>query len=263
MTAAAHHVFISHIHEEAALGDKVKALIEDVFDRDGVRAFLSSDMRDLPAGRKWLTEISEQLEQCRVVVSLLSPTSLIRPWVNIELGAGWIKGLRVIPLCHSGLLVRALPQPFREFGAVGLDQDDAAERLLVGIADGLGLAHPSKRLDFGGMLRELRHTTTGIKVTKASEPPAPRTALRPEDLEPEQVQILKVLAAAVNRGAESVPLEALPLEARIKRAPFTHHIDHLHKWQFVYIDRYSDGNAEVRLLPKGSKWLSDRNAMPD
>jgi hypothetical protein len=113
MTATAHHVFISHIHEEAALGDKVKALIEDVFDRDGVRAFLSSDMRDLPAGRKWLTEISEQLEQCRVVVSLLSPTSLIRPWVNIELGAGWIKGLRVIPLCHSGLLVRALPQPLQ------------------------------------------------------------------------------------------------------------------------------------------------------
>jgi RIO-like serine/threonine protein kinase len=113
------------------------------------------------------------------------------------------------------------------------------------------------------MLKELRATASATRVSQARSPPTPRAALGREDLEPEQAQILKVLAAAVNRGAESVPLEALPVEAHIKRAPFTHHIDHLHKWQFVYIDRYSDGNAEVRLLPKGSKWLSDRNAMPD
>jgi TIR domain len=90
MTGATNHVFISYIHQEAALGGTVKLLIEDVFERDGVRAFLSNDMRDIPAGRKWLTEISEQLERCRVVVSLLSPASLIRPWVWTPVGVATI-----------------------------------------------------------------------------------------------------------------------------------------------------------------------------
>jgi hypothetical protein len=263
MSVNANHVFISHIHQEAALGTVAKAIIEEVFSRDGVSAFLSSDMRDIPAGRKWLDEISEQLEQCRVVVSLLSPTSLTRPWVNIELGAGWIKGLRVIPLCHSGLLVGDLPRPFGDFNGVGLDQNDAAERLLLGVADGLRLAHPGKWLNFDGMLKSMRAAVPEIKVSKASNSPAPSAALGRDDLEPEQVCILQVLARALNQGRKDVLLADLPSAANIKPAALTHHIAHLHKWQFVYVDRYASGDDEVRLLPNGSKWLMDRNAMPD
>jgi hypothetical protein len=259
MTVATNLVFISHIYQETALGGLVKLLIEDVFARDGVRAFLSSDMRDIPAGRKWLIEISEQLESCRVVVSLLSPFSLTRPWVNIELGAGWIKGLRVIPVCHSGLLVHDLPRPFGDFNGVGLDQDDAAERLLVGVADGLGLAHPGKRLNFDGMLQDLR---AAVPVIRASDPPM-RKAMTRDDLEPEQARILQVIAAAANQGAENVELASLAAAAKIRPAAFTHHIDYLHKWHFVYVDRFTSGDSEVRLLPKGSKWLMDHNAMPD
>jgi hypothetical protein len=254
-------VFISHIHEEAALGNVVKAIIEDAFSRDGVRAFLSSDMRDIPAGRRWLTEITEQLDQARVIVSLISPTSLGRPWVNIELGAGWIKGLRVIPLCHSGLIVNTLPRPFGDFNGVGLDQNDAAQRLLGGIADGLGLVHP-KRLDFAGMLVEMRAAATKVKASHAA--PSGRKGDREhDDLEPEQVRILQTLASAANQGQENMLLANLPTFADIKPAAFSHYINHLYKWQFVYIDRFTSGEDEVRLLPAGAKWLMDHNAMPD
>jgi hypothetical protein len=54
VSTAANHVLASHIHDEAALGSAVKKLIEEVFERDGVQAFLSSD---LAAGRKWLDEV--------------------------------------------------------------------------------------------------------------------------------------------------------------------------------------------------------------
>jgi TIR domain-containing protein len=261
MTVAAKHVFVSHIHEEAALGGVVKGLIEEVFTRDEVRAFLSSDMRDLPAGRKWLDEVQGQLALSRVIVSLISPISLRRPWVNIELGAGWSKGLRVIPLCHSGQRVDDLPPPLGLFMGIGLDQSDAAERLLVGIADGLGLGHPGKRLNFEAMLKDMRTAALGVKASRAVQvaPPEDREG---NDLEPEQVRILQALASAKNQGAD-IQLADLPSVAKIKPAPFTHYIDHLHKWQFIYIDRYTTGDDEVRLLPKGSKWLLDRNAMPD
>ena len=40
-----------------------------------------------------------------------------RPWVNIELGAAWIKRVPIIPLCHSGLTPSDLPWPFADFHA--------------------------------------------------------------------------------------------------------------------------------------------------
>jgi hypothetical protein len=250
-------VFISHIHEEAALGDVVKAIIEDVFASHRVRAFLSSDMRDIPAGRKWLTEITEQLDQARVIVSLISPTSLRRSWVNIELGAAWIKGLRVIPLCHSGQSFSSLPRPFGDFNGVGLDQNDAPQRLLTGIADGLGLPLP-KRLALSEMLRELRGAADGIEIEEeqADESQA-------EGLPEEQVRILQALATAQNQGQSCIGLSALAGEADVKPAAFTHHIDQLNDLGYVHIDYLMHGDHEVRLVADGSKWLLDNGAMPD
>ena len=250
-------VFISHIHEEAALGDVVKGIIEDVFDSHGIRAFLSSDMRDLPAGRKWLTEITQQLDQARVIVSLISPTSLRRPWVNIELGAGWIKELRVIPLCHSGQSFDDLPRPFEDFTGVDLDRDDAAKRLLGGIADGLGLPHP-KRIAFDELTRELRAAAGGIEI--AEEPAGESQA---EGLPEEQVRILQALATAQNQGQSNIRLSALADEADVKPAAFTHHIDRLNDLGYVHIDYLMHGEHEVRLVADGSKWLMDHDAMPD
>jgi TIR domain len=250
-------VFISHISAEAAIGAVVKGIIEDVFARDGIKAFLSSDMQDLPAGRKWLDEITEQLDEARVMVSLISPTSLKRPWVNIELGAGWIKGLRVIPLCHSGQLVGKLPRPFQDFNGVGLDQDDAPERLLVGIADGFGVVRPSKRLSYVAMLKELRDAAAGIEVAEVEEE-APAAATIPS----EQVRILQRLATQANRGNERIQLEQLAAMAGVKPAAFTHHIHELSQRSFVGVSYFIDAPAVAYLRPDGSKWLIESGNMP-
>src|SRR2546429_4579585 len=101
MAAAPLRVFISHIHEEGALGAVVSSCIKDAFHARSVTTFLSGDAQDLPAGRKWIEVIEQELDQAAVVVALLSPVSLRRPWVNIELGAAWIKHRHIIPLCHS------------------------------------------------------------------------------------------------------------------------------------------------------------------
>jgi hypothetical protein len=250
-------VFISHTHEEAALGDAVKAIIEDVFVRDGIHAFLSSDMSDLPPGRKWLDEITQQLDTASVIVSLISPASLKRPWVNIELGAGWIKGLRVIPLCHSGQRVGDLPRPFQDFTGIGLDQDDAPQRLLAGIADGFAIKHPLM-LDFAGMLKRLRAAAAETKTTTVAAAP-------PEEdgLPPDQVKILRVLEQMADSGISAAPLDSLAGQAGVKPSAFTHHIAALEKRRFVHIDYFTHGEHEVRLMPDGAKWLLDRGQMPD
>jgi len=34
-----------------------------------------------------------------------------KPWVNFEAGAGWVRDIPVIPLCHSGIQPSNLPMP--------------------------------------------------------------------------------------------------------------------------------------------------------
>jgi len=57
MAAAPLRVFISHIHEEAALGAAVSSCIKDAFHARSVTTSLSGDAQDLPAGRKWIEVI--------------------------------------------------------------------------------------------------------------------------------------------------------------------------------------------------------------
>jgi hypothetical protein len=260
VTAEPKRVFISHIHEEAPLGAAVKAVIEDAFSGHGVTAFLSSDIQDNPAGRKWVQVITGELDQARVLVSLISPTSLRRPWVNIELGAGWIKGRHIIPLCHSGQRVGDLPRPFGDFNGVGLDQDDAAERLLGGVADGFGLSHP-RRLAFREMLEELRAAAVGAaagepEVAKAK--PVPTRTAGP-DLAPEQVAILRYLAEQLNRGAEYTSAASAIRGANLAPAVFQHHQKQLSLRRFT-----SSRTSPTRysITPDGSGWLIAHGQMP-
>jgi hypothetical protein len=258
MLGMAANVFISHIHEEAPLGDAVKAIIEGVFVGHGIRAFLSSDIADLPPGRKWLDEITKQLDEARVIVSLISPQSLTRPWVNFELGSGWIKGLRVVPLCHSGQLASDLPRPIGDFNGLGLDQPDAPQRLLAGIADGFGIKHPLM-LDFDGMLKRL----LAAAAAGINSPAAPPVATPAPDLPPDQVKILRVLEEMADSGIKAAPLDSLAGQAGVKPSAFTHHIDALNERDFVHIDYLMHGRHEVRLRPDGSKWLIDHDALLD
>ena len=193
-------VFVSHVHEEGAVGSVVKTWTEDVFGSHDVKAFLSSDRGDLQAGEKWLEVISKELSEARVIVSVLSPRSIRRPWVNIELGAGWIKGLAVIPLCHSGLKFGSLSQPFGAFSGVGLDMADAAERLLGGIAKGLELRLPT-RLSFDACGKEL--LAAAAKSTGDASVPSDKTyAANPLDLTADQLVILRYLATIKEHGGD-------------------------------------------------------------
>ena len=259
MAAAPLRVFISHIHEEAALGAVVSSCIKDAFHARSVTTFLSGDAQDLPAGRKWIEVIEQELDQAAVVVALLSPASLRRPWVNIELGAAWIKHRHIIPLCHSDLRVGDLPRPFGDFHGVGLDQDDAAERLIGGVADGLRLEQP-RRLAFKQMLAELRSAAAGIKI---AESPAPDARAEPPDLPPEQIRMLRFLAGLANRGIDKVPLSNLAAGTQVGLAAMKYHLAELEKRHFVYVGHHpKPRESDVRISPGGVGWLLAQDEMP-
>ena len=103
-------VFISHISSEAQLSQHLKQRIERDF-LGLVDIFVSSDQKSIQAGSKWLEEVDKALRSADLQIVMCSKESVGRPWVNFEAGAVWLRGIPVIPFCHSGLHLSDLPVP--------------------------------------------------------------------------------------------------------------------------------------------------------
>jgi hypothetical protein len=250
-------IFISHIHEEAALGTVIKSWMTDAF-HGNAAPFLSSDKQDLPAGSKWLDVIEEQLAKSGVVISLLSPASLARSWVNIELGAAWIRRISIIPLCHSGQLAGVLPKPFGDFTGLTLDDSESAKDLIDGVAKALGLTY-SQRLAFAECRKEM---LAAAAKGQAGTVAVPRVAA--PDLPEEQIKILQTLAETANEnpGDEYIVGAHAPRLCELKPATFKYHSEQLHEAGLINIGYWGDG-AHYRITGDGAGWLITHNLMPD
>jgi hypothetical protein len=114
-------VFISFIHEELRVAAAIQKLLEVAFsDR---KIFLSSDEWQVHAGEIWLERIRQELTTAKVVVLMLSPKSVLRPWVNFEAGAAWLRDKAIIPACFGGLSKGSLPKPYSGIQALDLPAD--------------------------------------------------------------------------------------------------------------------------------------------
>ena len=130
-------VFISFIHEEQRYAECVQRFIKAVLG-DSVGAFLSSDTWQVYAGERWLDRIIEELKAAKVVVLMVSPESVKRPWVNFEAGAATIRNVVIIPVCFGGMTKGALPKPYSNYQAVDLMNNDDQYYLVTSIAHHLG-----------------------------------------------------------------------------------------------------------------------------
>ncbi len=97
--------------------------------------FVSSDLSTIKAGENWLDEVSDSLKSTQLLIVLVSPESLGRPWINFEAGAGWIREIPVIPVCHSGLTLIDLPIPLNLFQAIEINNIAHLLKLFDGVAN--------------------------------------------------------------------------------------------------------------------------------
>ncbi len=127
-------IFISHITEEAQLAKALKKIIDtkflNIFD-----VFVSSSDDCIKLGDNWMNTIKKSLENSNLIIVLCSPLSIVRPWINFEAGAGWLKNIPVIPLCHSGLIPSKLPSPMDSFQAGMLSNEKDIEKVFKKLSE--------------------------------------------------------------------------------------------------------------------------------
>lgn len=128
-------VFISHIHEENFEADALDWFLRD---RLKVESFLASSIWHLRGGEHWLDRIRSELRECQVMLSLLSPRSIGRAWINFEAGGAWAAQKPVIPCCFNGTKKGNLPQPLASLQALELPKD--LYELVISVHHHLGRA---------------------------------------------------------------------------------------------------------------------------
>ena len=92
-----YQVFISHATADKWIAVRICELIEKV----GAKTF--RDDRDIRGGDDIPEEIRRQIKQSKEILVLLTPESINRPWVTLEIGAAWGKSKQMritIVLCH-------------------------------------------------------------------------------------------------------------------------------------------------------------------
>ncbi len=153
-------VFISHITEEKEIAVAFKVLIESSF-LGMLDVFVSSDDDSIHMGQKWLDRISSGLKTCAIEIVLCSPKSILRPWINFEAGAGWVRDIPVIPLCHSGIEPAKLPMPLNLLQAAKANEVSSLKLILPVLAQAIGAKTPN--IDFSEFVSkvaefEIRYT---------------------------------------------------------------------------------------------------------
>lgn len=114
-----YQVFVSHATADKWLARTLCQKMEET----GACTF--RDDRDIDGGDDIPLEIRRQIKRSREIVVLLTPDSVGRQWVQLEVGAawGWSQRIRiVVVLCHVS--VDPIPDMIKNKKAINLNQFD-------------------------------------------------------------------------------------------------------------------------------------------
>ena len=99
-------IFVSHSNDDAQEVSNIITYLKNSF--QSVDFFVSSSFYSIQTGSIWFEEIRDNLFNCQLVLTCLSRNSIKKPWVIFESGAGFGRGIKLLPLIIDDLPLSAL-----------------------------------------------------------------------------------------------------------------------------------------------------------
>ena len=160
-------VFISHIGAEAPVALRLKELIQRSFSGD-LTVFVSSDYESIQSGEEWYRKIVNSIQAAKVVIVLISPESVDRPWINFEAGVGVGSNDKVFPVAIRGFRLADLRPPLHALHARGIHDPNSVEAVIRDI--GYAIETKPNEIDAESFTRDIqriesRLTYKGIRLT--------------------------------------------------------------------------------------------------
>ncbi len=86
------------------------------------------DAHEILPGDRWQDKIEKALRQSRVLIMVITPESVQRPWTFFELGAALADGKRIVPVLSEGVDPGDIPALVRQFQFVREKTPEAAAK---------------------------------------------------------------------------------------------------------------------------------------
>jgi hypothetical protein len=163
-------VFISHSSKDVELAsafiDLMKAAL--VLRADQIRCS-SVDGYRLPVGVNTEDKLRGEVNAAKVVIGLITPSSMASPYVMFELGARWGAKRFIAPLL-AGLRARDLQGPLSLLNALAANNDSQLHQLLEDVGRELGLVvqSPASYTSNLNAVRKRAEAISGAEAPKAS-----------------------------------------------------------------------------------------------
>jgi TIR domain len=164
-------VFVSHLTVESKFADLLRSSLTTDF-IGLVSFFVSTDATSIPVGSQWFGNIIAALNRADLLLVICSRESVRRQWIQYEAGGAGVRGIDVIPLCHSGIAVEQLPVPLSMSEGALLTSAKGLEKLYAKISAMLGSAVPSA--DFEALARAFKALEEEYSVQRNQDDVASR-----------------------------------------------------------------------------------------
>jgi TIR domain len=176
-------IFVSHSSKDRALAEALTDLLESALRLPANQIRCSSvDGHRLPVGVDTQSKLRAEVNAAKVVIGLVTPSSLASSYVMFELGARWGASLFLAPLL-AGVDPRGLNGPLSLLNALSASDESQIHQLLDDISGELGVQLQST-------ISYLKHVSAVKRLAddvSASSQPHGTTAGPPPELEIKQV----------------------------------------------------------------------------
>jgi hypothetical protein len=124
-------IFISHASADRRVAESLAELIDS--SGGGVMTFVSSRSGDIRADAEWLPSVQRALREADTYIILLTPNSVLRPWVSFETGAAWFSNKQCVVLRAGGLTPEEIPMPLSSNQIYSLDSPADARAVFLAL----------------------------------------------------------------------------------------------------------------------------------
>lgn len=125
-----YNIFISHVTEEQNVALSIKEFLENAYGEQ-LHIFVSGNIL---MGSDWFENVKIELENCDMVITLMSKYSNKRPWINIESGYAVMSHKKMIPICYNGFNISDLDFPYSSNNGFNILDNNGVKRFLETVA---------------------------------------------------------------------------------------------------------------------------------
>jgi ATP-dependent Clp protease ATP-binding subunit ClpA len=134
-------IFISHSSKDESLAEAITDLLLRALEcgTDDIRCTSVPGFR-LTAGAHTSVQLRRELDNCEVIIGILTKSSLSSQYVMFELGAGWVLKKHIVPVLGPEIDFSELPGPLSEVHGISFSVRSNWEQLIDDLSKILGVS---------------------------------------------------------------------------------------------------------------------------